>query len=267
VDRELTRAELDELLPLYALDALDGEEREQVARYVARDEAARTEVESLREAASYLPPRDVQAPASLWRGIEGSLGAPASTTPPAPRLVVARDVPDDRAERTERVERVERQRGRRLVAVLAAAAVVLAVVLGVQVVRQQHRIDQLADEMHRDPMEQQAMAARSSSAAHVIPLDAMHGDGGGEVVMLPDGTGYLLGKQLPALGADSTYQLWAGVGHADDARMVSLGVLGRDPGISAFRLAATPTMFEVTREPAAGSDAPGHAVVLRGDVA
>ena len=34
MDRELTRAELDELLPLFALDALDGEEREQVARYV-----------------------------------------------------------------------------------------------------------------------------------------------------------------------------------------------------------------------------------------
>ena len=32
MDRELTRAELDELLPLFALDALDGEEREQVAR-------------------------------------------------------------------------------------------------------------------------------------------------------------------------------------------------------------------------------------------
>src|SRR5262249_13716201 len=62
VDRELTRAELDELLPLYALDALDGEERAQVERYVERDDAARAEVQSLREAVALLPPADLRAP-------------------------------------------------------------------------------------------------------------------------------------------------------------------------------------------------------------
>jgi anti-sigma factor RsiW len=66
MDRELTRAELDELLPLYALDALDGEEREQVARYTERDAAARAEVLSLREAVALLPQPDTRAPASLW---------------------------------------------------------------------------------------------------------------------------------------------------------------------------------------------------------
>ncbi len=75
MDRELTRAELDELLPLFALDALDGEEHAQVARYVERDEAARSEVHSLREAVALLPPADVRAPASLWSNIEGSLDA------------------------------------------------------------------------------------------------------------------------------------------------------------------------------------------------
>jgi len=159
------------------------------------------------------------------------------------------------------------RRGRRVVALLAAAAIVLAVVLGVQVVRQQDRIDELAAEMHRDPMEQQAMAARGSADSHVIALDAMQGDTGAEVVMLPDGTGYLMGHELPALAADRTYQLWAKVGAGDDARMVSLGVLGREPGISPFRLATAPTMFEVTAEPASGSDAPGTNVVLRGEVA
>jgi hypothetical protein len=84
--------------------------------------------------------------------------------------------------------------------------------------------------------------------------------------MLPDGTGYLMEHQLPALDTDSTYQLWAKVGDGDGARMVSLGLLGRAPGISSFHLAATPTMFEVTAEPATGSDAPGANVVLRGEV-
>jgi len=108
---------------------------------------------------------------------------------------------------------------------------------------------------------------RTTLDAHVVALDAMQGDGGGEVVMMPDGTGYLMGHQLPALGTDGTYQLWARVGDGDAARMVSLGVLGREPGISPFRLATTPSMFEVTAEPASGSDSPGANVVLRGEVA
>jgi anti-sigma-K factor RskA len=257
VDRELTRAELDELLPLYALDALDGEEREQVARYVARDAAARAEVESLREAVSFLPSRDDRAPASLWAGIEGALDAPSDelTAPPL-RLV---------GEHAD--EQPRSRRSRRVVALLAAAAIVLVAVLVVQVVRQQERIDDLAAEMHEDPMEQQAMAARGSPDAHVIALDPMAGDHGAEVVMLPDGTGYLMAKQLPALDGAGTYQLWAKVGDGAEARMVSLGVLGRDPGISPFRLVARPSMFEVTSEPATGSDTPGADVVLRGEVA
>jgi hypothetical protein len=210
---------------------------------------------------SFLPPRDLPAPSSLWEGIEGALDVPSGdlTAPPL-RLVAADSPTDGTAERGSR-------RGRRAVALLAAAAIVLAVVLGVQVVRQQDRIDDLAAEMHHGQLEQQAMAARGSADAHVIALDAMHGDGGGEVVMMPDGTGYLMGKELPTLDADSTYQLWARVGDDNAARMVSLGVLGREPGISAFRLAASPSMFEVTAEPASGSDAPGTNVVLRGAVA
>jgi anti-sigma-K factor RskA len=261
VDRELTRAELDELLPLFALDALDGEELEQVARYVERDEDARVEVESLREAVSFLPPHDQRAPASLWAGIEGSLEAPTAGVAAPPLRLVSGDAPMSPS------SVAKPRRGRRVVAALAAAAIVLAVVLGVQVVRQQGRIDDLAAEVHRDPMEEQAMTARGSPDAHVIPLDAMTGDAGAEIVMLPDGTGYLMGRELPELAADQTYQLWARVGDGSDARMVSLGVLGSAPGISPFRLATAPSMFEVTTEPARGSDTPEGAVVLRGAVA
>jgi anti-sigma-K factor RskA len=261
VDRELTRVELDELLALYALDALDGEEHAQVTRYVERDVAAREELDSLRQAVSWLPPDDVRAPASLWAGIEGALDV-SSRAPEPPRL---RFAAAEAATATDPGRAT--RRGRRVVAVLAAAAIVIALVLGVQVSRQQHRIDDLAAEMHRDPMERQAMTARASPDAHVIPLDAMQGGAGADVVMLPDGTGYLMGRELPELDAGRAYQLWATVGEGPGARTVSLGVLGRAPGISPFRLAATPTMFEVTAEPAGGSDAPGGAVVLRGSVA
>ena len=134
------------------------------------DDDARAEVESLREAVSFLPPRDVSAPASLWAGIEGALEVPAGDLTAPPLRLLGAEVPaPPQSERGSR-------RGRRAVALLAAAAIVLAVVLGVQVVRQQDRIDDLAAEMHRDPMQQQALAARGADDAHVIALDAMHGD-------------------------------------------------------------------------------------------
>ena len=259
MDRELTRVELDELLPLYALDALNGEEREQVARYVERDDSARAEVFSLREAVALLPPPDAQAPESLWSTIESSLDAP-STDAPRPEPLVSLGA-----------ARVARRRDRRsyriAAAALAVAATVAIAVLGIQVARQQDRIDELATEMHGDTVQQQALAARSAKDAHVIQLAAASGAGRAEIVMLPNGTGYFMDHDLPALAEGSTYQLWAKVGDPAAPLMVSLGVLGGDPGIVPFRLSAPTTMFEVTKEDSPGSVAPGDTMVMSGVVA
>ncbi len=137
-------------------------------------------------------------------------------------------------------------------------------VLGIQVARQQDRIDNLAAEMRRDPMQQQAMAARSNRDAHVIDLASDSGTSNGEIAMLPDGTGYFMDHNLPALPKGSTYQLWAKVGDPASPRMVSLGVLGADPGIAAFRLSAPMIMFEVTREDAPGNTTPNESAVMTG---
>ncbi len=259
MDRELTRAELDELLPLFALDALDGEEREQVARYVDRDDAARAEVVSLREAIAVLPPPEARAPASLWSAIERSLDAPAPD-PPALRALPSLGRPAPTRRRDRRSYRVA-------AAVLAAAAMVAIAALGVQVARQQDRIDGLAAEMHGRTLHEQAMAARSAKDAHVITLDATEGTGHAEIVMLPDGTGYFMDHDLPELASGSTYQLWAKVGVPTSPRMVSVGVLGANPGVTAFHLAAPTMGFEVTEESAPGVQTPGDAVVMSGAVA
>jgi anti-sigma-K factor RskA len=263
MDRELTRAELDELLPLYALDALDGEEREQVARYIQRDAAARAEVLSLREAVALLPPPDARAPASLWSNIERSLDAPPPDAP-------APDAPSREALAPLGRARVRRRHDRRphrmMAAALAIAATVAIAVLGVQVARQHDRINELASEMHGNTMQQQALAARSAHNAHVIPLSAATGTGRAEIVMLPDGTGYFTDHGLPALTKGSTYQLWAKVGEPAAPRMVSLGVLGADPRIVPFRVSTPTIMFEVTKEAAPGSVTPGNAMVMSSSV-
>ena len=82
--------------------------------------------------------------------------------------------------------------------------------------------------------------------------------------MLPDGTGYFIDHNLPALPKGSTYQLWAKVGDPASPRMVSLGVLGADPGIAAFRLSAPTIMFEVTKEDAPGNITPNESAVMTG---
>jgi anti-sigma-K factor RskA len=254
VDRELTRAELDELLPLYALDALDGEEREQVRRYVERDTAAAAEAQSLREAAAVLARPDPAAPPSLWKSIERSMGA----TPLPRREPLLRPSPV-----TQRASR-HRSGPRIAISVVAAAAVAAIAVLGVEVTRQQNRIDDLAAQMHHTTLTDQAQAARTTPGAHVIQLTSTDRPQSAEIVMLPDGTGYLMNARLPSLASSQTYQLWADISGTSAPKMVSLGIVGPHPGVVSFTLAEPAKRFEVTREPSPGSTTPSNHTMLAG---
>jgi hypothetical protein len=49
-------------------------------------------------------------------------------------------------------------------------------------------------------------------------------------VVAADGTGYLRASALPALPGGRTYQLWG----RSAGRLVSLGVLGAEPGVVSF---------------------------------
>ena len=270
MDRELTRDELDELVPLFALDALEGEERAQVERYLARDASARAEFESLREAASYLPHPARQAPGSLWAGIEQALGTPSDASDAsgeprtAPVEILAPRVADPASSR--------RSPGRARVFALAAAvlfvvAVSASAVLGVVIAHQQDRIDALANEMHHDTLTHQAAMASTMPGAHHAQLAAESGAAAGEVVMLPDGSGWFVHSDLQSLAAGRTYQLWAVVDDgAGGDRYVSVGVLGREPGAAAFRVSAPVNGFVVSEEPVGGATAPGT-MVARGSMA
>jgi hypothetical protein len=66
--------------------------------------------------------------------------------------------------------------------------------------------------------------------------------------VLPDGTGYVVKDNLPALGPARTYQLWAVVGGSK----ISVGVLGPDPGPSGFKAAGDVSALAITQEPAGG---------------
>ena len=91
--------------------------------------------------------------------------------------------------------------------------------------------------------------------------DVRHGDVA-EFVVLPNGRGYLVKSELPALPTGETYQLW---GLSKD-KTISLGLLGSAPRSVAFTLAGAPQPSElgITVEPAGGSVLPTRSMIAAG---
>jgi len=246
VARELTPAELHELLAAYALDAVDPEEREQLDAHLARVPRARREVDELREAAALLAFSDAdRAPAELWGRIEHALGAEP------PRLVLPL---------APGAERAPRRRGRgigtrvavAIAAASAAAAVVTAVVVDHEMSRQEERLDLVAASMAHDDMRRAAEAAATDPRARTLRLDAASGRGSAMVVTMPGGDSFLMAHDIPRLAPGRTYQLWAVTGDATRPTMVSAGVLGRTLDVAAFHAPEGARGFMVTAEPASG---------------
>ena len=63
-----------------------------------------------------------------------------------------------------------------------------------------------------------------------------------------DGTSIAVNEGLPALPADQTYQLWSVVGD----EIVSVGLLGSDPGEVPLRLESSPAVLALTVEVSGG---------------
>lgn len=253
--RELSPRELDELLGAYALDAVDDDERDQVEAYLDRTPAARSLVADYRETAALLAHSGTEAPPGLWERIARALEEEP------PRLATP-----DRAD----VVRLESRRARlvRRVGVAAAvAAVVVAVgVLTVKVVQQGDRIDEL--ERQSDTGAVLAAAETASRDPNAVRTAMSSPDGSVEarVVYLPDGDGFLVEDELRALPADRTYQLWALMGDTQPARAISAGVLGPDPGVTAFRVQGPVVGFAITDERAPGVASSDNPPVVQGSV-
>lgn len=233
---KLTHVEIEELLGAYALDAVSPDEAEALELHLRECPRCREEVATHREVAASLAHVGAQAPEGVWQRIAGSLEeAP-------PKLDMARVV--------SMAPHQARRAPRWQMAAASTAAVAIAVigVLGVKLVDQDRRLRTLTAAVEGRGLENNAMAALVNPRARRVQLKSLDDKLTGEAVMLPDGSGYLLRPNLPALPADRTYQLWAMVG---DSR-ISLGVLGRDPAVTAFKAATEVRALAITEEPAGG---------------
>ena len=262
-------ADIEQLLAVYALDAVDDDERAIVDDYLRDNPRAVAEVESYREALSYLQSGST-APPGLWERIATQL----ETAPPPLRLDEFR-APPSRSGPGSPPSRSAGGRsgpgpppsrsagGRSLGRILAiAAAIITFVAAAFVIVQQQREIDRRGNDSVAAATAREADDARRNPQSRTILLR----DGGGALSVVaylePDGDLFLSGEQLPVLERDRTYQLWC---VRDATPMpVSLAILGAEPAMTKLRLDSCAGLLAITNENAGGAAQPSGEPVVAG---
>ena len=275
--------ELRELLGAYALDAVEPDEARAVEDHLRDCPQCRAEVEEHRSVAALLGNVGAAAPADLWDRIAASLDEPDQPATPrvapwaqdsspssssSPLLDPIPPVAPPAAAADLVTFPAGGRAGRRpgpatLVAAVAAACVLLAGAVGVLTFRhQQERVDDLAAQVAAGRDQRSAGDALADPDSTVVLLASDDGQLVTRAVLTQEGTGYLLGGNLPDAGVGSTYQLWG----LDERQAVSLGVLGPNPGIVAFQVEDPMTALAITSEARGGADQPTSAPLVSGDL-
>jgi anti-sigma-K factor RskA len=257
--------ELISMLGAYALDAVDDDERRAIDEHLEVCAGCRAEVARHLEVAAALGTTTVSvAPDDLWAAIIDHIDDGPAEVPDTPALPglsdpgVARGpvpAPDEGAGAGATVVPLEsRRRPTGWIVGLAAAAAVIVVLLA-GLVQLDRRNTELEREIAAPPaasVDDLAAAAMADSSNRVIELTSDTGDDAATAVVTPSGQGYLVSSTLDPLPSDRTYQLW----NIGDAGAVSLGVLGNDPGATAFHVQGPVTTLAITAEQAGGVPTP-----------
>ncbi|MDR3649239.1 MAG: anti-sigma factor [Acidimicrobiales bacterium] len=261
MDRAMTHDEVVQLLGAFALDAVDGDEAEAIREHLVECPRCASEVAEHWEVTGLIANAGVDAPPELWDRIAARIDrARPDPWRPAPLNLAGRPSAPAHAPVAAR-----RRWAWSAVGAIAAAAAVVVVLLAVQVGRLDNRVGQLAAANRQAGLSQAVQAALLDPGAQKVNLAADNGPAPGTaaraavVVVLPDGSAFMLNTGLPRLAPDRTYQLWG----VADGRTVSLGLLGSQPHDVAFRVdpSAPIKVFAVTDEVAGGVVQSTHAPV------
>jgi anti-sigma factor RsiW len=278
-----TEPEIEELLGAYALDALEPDERALVEAHLATCPRCAAEVAQHHEVAGLLANDGGDAPGELWDRIAERLETPAA--PSWERLAARLQVPAGAVDGVAHLPAagddgrapagiVPIARGRRpgrlatvVVSIVAAAAALAAVVLGVQVHHLNRQVSALsAPHETVTQAAQTALEDPTTQRVQLTPTATSTAPRGAVVtlVVARSGTGYVIADGLHALPPQETYQLWGSVG----GQLISLGVLGSDPGVATFTFdsAAKVQAYAITAEQSGGSVQPTHQPLVEGDV-
>ncbi|HLM18418.1 MAG TPA: anti-sigma factor [Acidimicrobiia bacterium] len=248
MDRELTPDEITELLPAYALDAVDDDERAAIDAYLDAHPDERATVAEFQVTASMLAHTGGPPPEGVWERLESMI----STTPPPLRVVPPAVLLPPSAPAGETARPDQRWRW------LAAAAAVVALVFGGLWL-----VDR-GDGGGGAAGDTAALAATEATAPGARHATLTNDDGTelATAVVTSDGAGYVT-SELPPAPAGHTYQLWG----ITRTGTISLGVLGRDPGTVAFHAAGPTTSLAITTEVVGGVPVSHNAPDAVGDIA
>lgn len=292
----LSHSEAVELLGAYALDALEPQEAAQVERHLHECVRCVVEVAQHHEVAGLLANSGGAAPENLWPRIAERLDAPSGIPSwdrlaarldslPARDLFVASVGPEEyegpnSSEGTLR-ENAEvpgniipfakpHRLGRlmtRSAIVVAAAAAVLALVLGVQVNHLNHQVSALnSSHMSVGAAAEAALENPTTQRVQLTTPPTSPGPKGTTVTLVigHSGVSYVLASHLAPLPSSQTYQLWGAI----NGQLISLGVLGPDPKVSTFTYDPSVAVqaFAITAERGGGVMQTNHLPVVEGAV-
>lgn len=268
----MTHEESIEFLATYALDAVEGEEREAVEEHLAECPRCRAELDAFREVTTALGNSVEPLPEGLWTTIASRLpGRDDEDRPPMPRLM--RDEADggdgsDGGEGalTPRVRARGNAPGRGRFATVAAivvAAAAVVTVLSVSLVHANDQVSQLQRSLGAGAPPGAVVAALETPGHKVVNMEGANHVRLAQFV-IADGRGYLVTSRLAALSADHTYQLWAVI----NGQTISVGLMGQSPNQATFTLAGAPSVsrLAITVEPSGGAVVPSRPMVAQGTV-
>lgn len=236
----MSHDDVAELLGAYALNAVDADERALVDAHLADCPKCRAEVASHQEVAALLGNSGGDAPAGLWERIASTL----EEAPPPMRLALPGE-----ATITPLAPRRRARGNRFVVAAVSAAAAVVIGALGVKVVQQDDELDRISAALDDEGVLSAANLALLDPNAVQSRLTSADGTLSVSAVLLPNGTGYLLTHELPALDESRTYQLWGQTGSG----LISLGLLGAEPGaVIPFQASGDVAALAITEEVSGG---------------
>ena len=265
-----THEELRDLLGVYALDAVDPDERVLIEEHLATCPACRAEVSAHREVASMLAHTGATAPDGLWDRISASL----EETPPALRLAAfappgepaAQEAGAEVADAAAPVTSLAAHRERRVrlsaFVGVAAAAVIAVLALGIVVVRQNSRLDHVNAALSKVGLQQVVSKAMNDPAFSHARLQSADGKVSVPAVVTPQGVGYVVTTNLPTLRAGRTYQLWGVRGK----HVVSLGIFTAGADAVPFQTNGPLDALAITDEVEGGVASSSNQPVVAGKV-
>ena len=256
----MTHEEASELLAALALDAVDVAEREQIEAHVAQCPRCQIELDSLREVASAMGNTVSALPEGLWSSISTRIYEDQNTEPP-PELILGGLTESSRLIQSRRA--MSARRTRTLVGSCSTLAAAAIVVLAFSLASANGHVSRLNSALSRSA-NNVVQAALSTPGHKLVNLKSSAQVELAQFVLLPDGRGYLVKSNMPALSSNETYQLWGII----NGTPISIGLMGDSPNEVGFTVSGgpTPSSLDVTVEPAGGTQMPTSPVVASGAV-